>query len=340
MSDEHRRDTMRSAPRRPSTLHDVAALVGVSPRTVSRVVNEQGGFSEATRDRVMDAVRELDYRPNVMARGLITRRSDMVAFIAPVLNDPFFPEVAEGIQQAASAAGLTMLFAMHDNDVDTERDVLSTLEAHAPQGVITFPSRRAVDHLVPQLDRGMRMVVMDSVVEHPNATSIVSDLRSGAQRAVQRLLERGCRKLAMVARAHEPGRTGRRLTGFIESLPAEMVPIIETIEPTFEGGRHATMSLLERHPDIDGIFAYNDVVAIGAIQAVHGVGRRVPDDVAIIGVDDIEMGSIVTPSLTSIRIDGERVGAEAMRVLLALTDRAPVESPLVLPVELVVRDSG
>ena len=325
---------------RPSTLHDVAAAVGVSPRTVSRVVNDQGGYSEATQTRVMEAVANLRYRPNVMARGLITRRSNTLAFIAPVLNDPFFPEVAEGVQRAAAEAGLTMLFAMSNNDVDTELDVLSRLEAHASDGVIIFPARRAVDHLARHLDRGMRMVMIDSEIDHPNATCVVSDLRAGAHFAVERLLERGCKRLAMIASASSDAPLRRRETGFLESLPNGMAPMIEAVDPTFEGGRLAAAALLDRDPDIDGIFAYNDVLAIGAIQALQAAGRSVPDDIAVVGCDDIEMGSVVTPSLTTIRIDGERLGNEAVRALVALVDGRPIASPLVLPVGLVVRNSG
>lgn len=321
-------------------MHDVANLVGVSPRTVSRVVNDQGGFSEATRARVLDAVAQLGYRPNLMARGLITRRSNTLAFIAPVLDDPFFPEVAEGVQRAAAAADLTMLFATSNNDVDTEISVLTRLEGHAPRGVILFPSRRAVEHLVPHLDRGVKMVLLDSEIDHPNAACVVSDLRTGARLAVDHLVARGCRKLAMVSNAHSAAPTGRRRSGFVDSLPAGMEPIVEAVEPSFEGGRSAAAALLERHPDLDGIFAYNDVVAIGAMQAVQAVGRSVPDDVAVVGCNDIEMGSVVTPTLTSVRIDGDRLGSEAVRALLALVDGDPIDSPRVLPVELVIRQSG
>ena len=333
-------ESMRRDHARPSTLHDVAAVVGVSPRTVSRVVNDQGGFSEATRQRVMEAVDELHYRPNVMARGLITRRSDTLAFIAPVLNDPFFPEVAEGVQGAAASAGLTMLFATSGNDVDIELDVLSRLEAHSPHGVIIFPSRRATDHLVRHLDRGVRMVLIDSEIDHPNAACVLADLRNGAQMAVKHLVERGCRQLAMLSNTHAESTIGRRQAGFLESLPAGMQPIVEAVDPTFEGGRRATAALLDRHPEIDGIFAYNDVVAIGVMRAVQSAGRSVPDDVAVVGCDDIEMGSMVTPPLTTIAIDGERLGSEAVRALVALTKGEPIESPSILPVELVIRQSG
>lgn len=325
---------------RPSTLHDVAAVVGVSPRTVSRVVNDQGGFSEATRARVMAAVTEMSYRPNVMARGLITRRSNTVAFIAPVLNDPFFPEVAEAVQRAARTADLTMLFALSNGDVDTEQDVLSRLDAHAPDGVIIFPAGGGADHLHTYLDRGMRMVVIDTVIDHPNATSVMSDLRSGTRLAVERLMTRGCQHLAMIASASSPIGSRRREPAFIEALPSSMEPIIESVVPTYENGRLAMERLLDRAPHIDGVFAYNDVIAIGAIEALRAAGRSVPADVAIIGCDDIEMSTMLTPSLSSIRIDRERLGHEAVRALVALTENEPIESPSILPVELVLRDSG
>ncbi|MFK7918629.1 MAG: LacI family DNA-binding transcriptional regulator [Ilumatobacter sp.] len=333
-------ETMHRDSSRPSTLHDVAAVVGVSPRTVSRVVNDQGGFSEATRAKVMAAVTELHYRPNAMARGLITRRSNTVAFIAPVLNDPFFPEVAEAVQRAARTADLTMLFALSNGCVDTEQDVLSRLDAHSPDGVVIFPAGGGADHLHDYLDRGIRMVVIDTVIDHPNATSVMSDLRRGTQLAVERLLNRGCQHLAMIASSSSPVGHRRRQPAFVDSLPDAMEPIVESVVPTYENGRLAMAQLLERAPHIDGVFAYNDVIAIGAIEALRAAGRSIPDDVAIIGCDDIEMGALLTPSLSSIRIDRERLGHEAVRALVALTENEPIDSPSVLPVELVLRDSG
>ena len=288
----------------------------------------------------MDAVRELRYRPNVMARGLITRRTHTLAFIVPSLNDPFFPEVAEAVQGAAVASDLTMLFALSDNDIDTELDLLSRLEAHAPDGVIVFPSRRATDHLITHLDRGMRMVVIDAQIQHPNSSCVMSDLRAGAHLAVQRLVGLGRRRLAMISNEHSGESTGRRETGFRESLPEGMEPIVFRVDPTFEGGRYAAAALIEQHPDIDGILAYNDVVAIGAMQWLQAEERSIPDDVAVIGCDDIAMGSVITPSLTTIRIDGDRLGREAVHALTALVDGRPIESPRILPVELVLRDSG
>ncbi len=325
---------------RPSTLHDVAAVVGVSPRTVSRVVNDQGGFSEATRVRVMEAVNELRYRPNLMARGLITRRSDTVAFIAPVLDDPFFAEVAESVHRAARAAGLTMLLALTGGDVDTELEVLAGLEPHAPDGLIIFPSGESIAHLTPGLDRGTRIVVIDTPSDHPNAASIMSDLSQGARLAVERLVSRGCTQLAMIASNASPVGHRPRESGFRDSLPESMVVLVESADPTIEGGRAAAAVLIEHCPTIDGIFTYNDDMAIGAMKAVRAAGRSIPDDVAIIGCNDTQMAAVVTPALTSLRIDRERLGREAVSALVALRDGSPTDSPVILPVELVFRESG
>ena len=256
MTNEIGRSPSRGAVRavnRASTLHDVAARVGVSPRTVSRVVNDQGGFSEATRARVLDAVEELSYRPNVMARGLITRRSGTIAFIAGVLNDPFFPEVADSVHNAARRADLTMLFATNNSDPDLELDVLGRLEAHAPDGVILFPALGSATHLHRFLDRGMRMVVVDAPVEHENASSIQTDLRTGVRLAVEHLVARGARQLAMIANPHSPIGHRRRQPAFVEALPDGMEVIVESVAPTFEGGKEATRRLLERAPHVDEI---------------------------------------------------------------------------------------
>ncbi len=331
---------MSTRPHPAPTLHDVAGRVGVSPRTVSRVVNDQGGFSNSTRERVMEAVRELGYRPNPMARGLITRQSNMLAFLVPVFSDPFFPEVAEGIHRAARDAGLTMLFAMSDGDIDTQAVALAELEAHSPVGVVVFPSEQDTSALLPFLDRGLRMVSIDTPIDHPNAAAVLSGLEVGTRLAVERLLARGCRHLAMITSSLTPPDQRRRQNAFVESLPPEMPIVVEAVNPTLDGGRAAMSDVLDRVPSTDGVFAYNDVMAIGAMQTLRSRGKSIPGDVAVIGCDDIATGAVVTPTLTTIRIDREQLGRVAVQLLRDLDANHLVESSVVLPVDLVIRDSG
>lgn len=326
--------------RRASTLHDVAARVGVSARTVSRVVNDEGGFSEATRGRVQQAIDELAYRPNALARGLITRRSRTIALVTPVLSDPFFPELAEGVQRAARKAGLTVLFATSDDSADVQGDLLDSLASHSPDGVVIFPWGERADALQRHLDSGMRMVIIDTDYEHENAAVLSSDLVGGAASAVERLVERGCQKIAMITNGSSPAENRRRESSYVASLPSSMQPIIEPVVPNIDGGRIGARRLIDRAPDVDGIFAYNDVTAIGAMETLRRSGRSIPGDVAVVGCDDIAMGEVVTPSLTTIRIDRDRLGSEAVRLIEAMANEQPVEAKTLLPVELVIRESA
>lgn len=337
---EKGREMVTSRSERASTLHDVAALVGVSPRTVSRVVNDEGGFSEATRTRVLDAVEELSYRPNVMARGLITRRTSTIALVAPVINDPFFPEVADGVQRAAREVGLNMFFASTDDDLDRQNSVLDSLESHAVDGVIIFPHGENSAPLLPFARRGMQMVVIDAPVDHPNLRMVASDLGRGATMAVEHLMSVGRRRLGMIANEKSPADRRWREDGYLAVGAGLESQSIVRAQANFEGGRRGARQLLDEVPDLDGLFAYNDMMAIGAMRELAAMGKAVPDDVAVVGCDDIQMSAFVSPSLTTIQIDRERLGQEAVRTLLALRDGEPDHDDIVVPVSLVHRESA
>lgn len=335
-----------------ATLHDVAAVVGVSPRTVSRVVNDEGGFSEATRTRVQQAIADLDYQPNLLARSLITQRSDTIGFVVTVMDDPFFPELAQGVQATARDQGLTTLVAATDDDPIVEVEVLNRMLSYAVDGAIVFPAADPASRLAAFADRGLPLVMIDAVVDHPLIASVVSDLADGTRQAVDHLLTTGRRSLAMLGN-NAPGRSGRRERSFIDSAPPGS-PVIRA-EPTIEGGRAAARAAVREHSMIDGIFAYNDLMAMGAITELESMGRQVPIDVAVIGCDDISMAEHLSPALTTIRIDRARLGNEAVELMAALRTRpsgvaATAGTPAegidqrhlhrTLPVSLICRDSA
>lgn len=329
---------------RGATLRDVADRVGVSPRTVSRVVNDEGGFSEATRVRVLEAVEDLGYQPNMLARGLITRRSGTVGLVGVDMTDPFFPAMAEGIQNAARETGRTMFFASNDGDSQRQAEVFRSLWSHAVDGVIVFPAPGTIDQLAGYARRGMPLVVVDDIVEFPNLASVSFDLEDGAIKAAQHLLATGKRRIGMIGSEITVPRTRRRERGFFQAFESPPVgaelPELVRVQPTVGGGAAGLQKLLERRPDLDGIFAYNDSMAVGAMRAAQASGYRVPDDIAIVGCNDIEMSALVNPGLTTIRLDRPRLSAEAIRVLHELIEEPTSNpTPLVLPVELVIRES-
>lgn len=327
-----------------ATLRDVADRVGVSPRTVSRVVNDEGGFSEATRARVLEAVEDLGYQPNMLARGLITRRSGTVGLVGVDMTDPFFPAMAEGIQNAARETGRTMFFASNDGDPQRQTEVFRSLLSHAVDGVIVFPAPGTVDELAAYARRGMPLVIVDDIVEFPNLASVSFDLEDGAKQAAQHLLATGRRRIGMIGSEVTVPRTRRRERGFrqaFENAPTgTQTPDLVRVHPTVTGGSDGLQRLLARRGDLDGIFAYNDLIAVGAMRAAQSAGYRVPDDLAIVGCNDIEMSALVSPGLTTIRLDRPRLSAEAIRVLHDLIETPGANpAPVVLPVELVVRES-
>ena len=336
-------DQKRTAARK-ATLHDVADRVGVSPRTVSRVVNSEGGYTEETRRKVMSAVEELHYRPNMVARALITNRSGTVGLIGGDMGDPFFPALAEGIQHLARESGQTMFFASTGSDPDRQAEVLRSFWARAVDGVIVFPALDTIEQLIGYAQRGLPVVIVDDQAEAPNLACVSFDLEAGAAMATRHLLDRGRRRLGMIASSLSPPRRRNRERGFLrglrESAAGASPPEVVRLAPTVEGGEAGMRQLLDRHPDIDGIFAYNDLVAIGAIRAAKARGRRVPDDVAVVGCDDIDMSSLVTPALTTIRLDRPLLSQEVTQAFheLIVAPGSP-RGPVVLPVELVVRES-
>ncbi len=330
-----------------STLHDVAALAGVSPRTVSRVVNDEGGFGEATRARVIEAIERVGYRPNLLARALITRRTNTIGLVVPEMTDPFFAELAEGVQAAARIGGRTMFIASHGGDLMVMDEILATLSSFAVDGAIVFTPIGDRASVMSHAARGLRCVVIDMEVEGPNLGSIVSTIRRGAELAVEHLVAKQRFRLGMITNANSSVSLlpPRRESGFRTGLHAAGLPFdehrIARESPTIEGGRAAMDTLLERCPDLDGVFAYNDIMAIGALQALATAGRRVPDDVALIGFDDIAICAALVPALTTIRMDRTRIGSEAVALLDRLAaDPAAAHPPVLLDVELVVRASA
>ena len=164
---------------REATLDDVARRVGVSPRTVSRVVNNEVGISEATRQRVLAAVGELHYRPNMMARALMTKRSRTVGLVGGEMTDPFFPAVAEAVEHRAWESGRTMFFASHRNDPKRQAEMLESLWSYAVDGVIVFPAPGSIKQLRDYARRGLRIVVVDDLIRSPNVACVRFDLEAG-----------------------------------------------------------------------------------------------------------------------------------------------------------------
>lgn len=329
-----------------STLQDVAALAGVSARTVSRVVNDEGGFGNATRVRVLDAIEKVGYRPNMMARALVTRRTGTVGLVVPRLVDPFFAELVDGIQAAAKATGRTIIIAKHDDDPAAFGSILDTLSSFAVDGAIVYLAHGEAATVARHATRGLRTVVIGVEVAGTNLGSVLWDISRGAELAVEHLVRTGRTRLVMLSNTDSADSLfpPRRETAFRHTLQRAGLEFTEERvvrrDPSIEGGREAMEAVLAAGTPVDGVFAYNDAVAIGALQALALAGLRVPHDVALVGFNDIAMCSSLVPSLTSVRLDRTTIGREAIALLDRMLSSSDKQPPVQVGVDLVIRQSA
>ncbi len=326
------------------TIRDVAERAGVSVRTVSRVVNRRGEITEATRLRVQAAIDELGFHPNKLARALVTQHTDTIGVIVDDFANPFFAELAAAVQASAQAAGYSIFLCNSAGLWEEELRALDSLVAHGVDGIIVSPSAGlTAERLSPFADRYGPIVAVGHAPHHHRIGRIQIATRGGAHQAVEHLINRGHRCIAMLCGIGAPA-IHHRYHGYREALLCHDLPLRDELvcpgATTFERGRAATLALLAQHPDITAIFAYNDLLALGALRACAELGRRVPADCAVVGFDDIPLADWVSPSLTTVRVDKAALGGQAVELLLSMLT-SPESAPPAITVEtrLMVRES-
>ena len=330
------------------TMKEIAKRANVSIKTVSRVVNGQGEISAETVRRVQEVIDEFGYRPNLMARSLVTQRTNSIGLIVPNISNPVYPEVAQAVLSTARENHHNMLLCSHENDAEQQQQILDSLVAQGVDGIIIFPALHSLQELARFADSYGPLVVVNDALEHPKVSHVQADIFAGAARAVDYLTEKGHSQIAMINAVRSPLGRRWREQGFKQAMAAHGHPPAQTFmlpgdtsANDIDGGYNAARQLLVEHPEITAIFCYNDMMAIGAVRACQELGLGIPDDCAIIGFDDIAIASIIQPALTTIRIDKYALGAEAARQLLLMLENDTAVAPhVVLDVDLVVRQSA
>ncbi|MEU6342243.1 LacI family DNA-binding transcriptional regulator [Streptomyces sp. NPDC046977] len=331
------------------TLEEVAARAGVGRGTVSRVINGSPRVSEHTKAAVEAAIAELGYVPNRAARALAANRTDAIALVIPeeetrLFAEPYFSDIIRGVGAALADTDMQLLLTLLRTPKERQR-FSQYLGAHRVDGVLLV-SVHENDPLPDLLEQmAMPTVLSGRRSDRESVAYVDSDNVGGARSAVAHLLGRGCRAVATITGPLDMYVARCRLDGYRQAIgDAGLVPddaLVARGDFTEEGGRAAMRALLERRPDVDAVFAASDVMASGALQVLRESGRRVPDDVALIGFDDSAVARHTDPPLTSVRQPIEEMGRTMARVLLEeIGADTPTRRHVVLATELVRRESA
>ncbi|MEU3099556.1 LacI family DNA-binding transcriptional regulator [Streptomyces sp. NPDC006967] len=339
---------VRQRPGTP-TLEEVAALAGVGRGTVSRVINNAAGVKESTRRSVQRAVAELGYVPNLAARSLAGRRADAVALVMTepdwrMFGEPFFSEIVRSVGDALTDTKVQLLLTLVRTDAERRRFV-EYARGGRVDGVMLM-SVHAEDALPDMLaEVGLPTVLLGRRSGDEGVTYVDADNAGGARSAVTHLLDSGRRSVATVTGPLDMYVAQCRLRGYREALRRAGVEDRSSwiAEGDFseDSGRRATAELLARAPEIDAVFAASDTMAAGGLTALRAAGRRVPEDVAVIGFDDFPLAQHTDPKLTTVRQPLEDIGRTMVRLLLEETeDSAVAWRHVILRTELVLRGSA
>ncbi|CAL9596311.1 LacI family DNA-binding transcriptional regulator [Streptomyces sp. enrichment culture] len=362
---------VRRQPGTTPTLEQVAAHAGVGRGTVSRVINNEAGVKDSTRRAVQRAIAELGYVPNLAARSLAGRRADAVALVMTerdwrLFGEPFFSETVRSVGDALTDTSVQLLLTLVRTDAERQR-FLEYARGGRVDGVLLM-SVRAEDRLPDLLaDAGMPTVLLGRRSGDEQVTYVDADNVGGAREAVGRLLRGGRRKIAAIAGPLDMYVAQCRLRGYRQALADAGTPVAGdagaadavagdavlgdsllcadslVVEGDFTeaSGRRAMTQLLDRHPDLDAVFAASDTMAAGALAVLRATGRRVPDDVAVIGFDDFDLAEHTDPPLTTVRQPLDEIGRTMVRLLLEEMEQPEVAwRHVILRTQLVVRGSA
>lgn len=331
------------------TMKDVAARAGVDTSTVSRALNEhtRDMLSADTVDRVLAAAEELGYRPNVLARGLRTQRSGLVGMVVPDLTNPFFPPIVRGLEDTLGAENITLIVVNTDNDADRERSSLQSLVGRQVDGLVLATSH--IDYREPDVEmlpHGLPLVLVNRRSPNVDVSFVVPDDDAAVHEVVEYLVQLGHTRLAHLAGPQAVSTGKARLAAFMDACRRFGIeaPAVETTGAfVADEGTAACQRLLEAAPDVTAIFAANDLIAVGALRALRGSGRVVPDDVSLVGYNDMPLVDLIDPPLTTVAVPQVEMGRTAGRLLLAQLDPDVVDEDrlrgIILPSRLVVRRS-
>lgn len=324
------------------TLHDVAMASGVSAQTVSRVINQRPDVSEVTRAHVWETIRRLGYKPNTLARGLVSQRSHVLGIITLPLDDYFRAQIITGLEKQARIMGYACQMSFTSDNASDLRELIESMLARQVDGIAILTPKRFAD---PELFADVPIVTVAHKLDNPRAINVDVDNVDGAYQAMHYLLSLGHRAIGQIVGPGEWIPASDRIEGARRALaeyhlnlsPAYMV---ECQEWSFQCGYEAARELLTNSPEITALFCHMDWMATGAYRALREANLRIPEDVSVVGYDDLPICQFLDPPLASVCQPSQGLGRlVAQLVIHAIEHTEPFRQDMLVPAELMVRAS-
>lgn len=347
---------MKRQPNKRVTLADIAASAGVTSMTVSRVLNQQGNVNGETSERVLRVVREMGYRRNGLARGLKRQRTETIGLVLGDIANPFAAELSRGVREVLEKRGYTLFICISEHSPKEDVEAFDALADHRADGIIvaTRASRLGNVKLEGLIDSGLPVALIGRDFHHPRADLVTADHFKGGYQATSHLIQTGRRRIGFIGLSLTKNVALRRFQGYVEALEEHGLAVTEELivgpregddqmpgYSTEEIGYEGMTRLLSLKERPTAIFARNDFTAVGALNAIKQAGLRVPEDIAVVGYDDIPLAAHTWPPLTTVRQPTREQGRVAAEFLLRRIE-ANQESPReerVFQCELIVRES-
>jgi len=322
-----------------TSIRDVAKLANVSPATVSRVINGTANVDDEKKARVLKAIEETGFVPNEVARSLFRKSAKILGLVIPSIENPFFTQMASAIEKEADAHGYRVIIYNTANNFEKEKNALQMLSSMNADGIILT---RIDKKLLPYVEATqIPVVITDSIfLEGKDITYIYSDHYQGGRLAMNHLIECGCKKVVCIKGVQKIASARARYQGYRDVCREKGIEE-HTIDCTYDYhmGLRAAEELLEQYPDVDGIIASNDMVAISVYKILQKNNIKVPDEVQLIGYDDIELSSLMSPELTTIHQSVKAIGKKAAEILIFDNNKEVVENNYIFPVKLMERET-
>lgn len=328
------------------TIKDIARMANVSHTTVSRALKDSPEIGEETRRRIKELAQRLNYTSNALARGLVLKRSDSIGLVIPDIINPYYAHISKAIENVASGRNFSLIICNTDRNPEKERHYLQFLRAKQVDGIIMVPVTNRPEPLQDLVRDGIPLVLIDNWVPGVTADFITNDNFAGAAAAVRHLIRRGKRRIVHFAGPRDSFASQERLRAYLQVMAEQGLAVPEAwvipTNATFEEGERAARQLLHAGELPEAIFAVNDVVAMGALKYFYRKGVRVPEDLALMGYDDIEMVAMLPVALTTVRQRKHELGRTAAQMILErilAPDEAREYRNVTLQPRLVVRKS-